>query len=93
MGLWISAVEWPLDLNNDGTPETIVTTNGSLISTLNILMIDGASQAGHKLSEGTYGNILPATALQRNWADYKYLKPVPTTAIQENPNLTQNPGW
>lgn len=93
MGLWISAVESPLDLNNDGTPETIVTTNGKLTSTLNILMIDGASEAGHKLSNGTYGNILPATALQRNWLDYKYVRPVPTTALQENPNLTQNPGW
>ena len=56
-------------------------------------MIDGASEAGHKLSRGTSGNILPSTALKRKWQDYKYVKPIPTTARQENPNLTQNPKW
>lgn len=93
MGLWISAVDTPLDLNGDGTPETLVTADVKKTSTLNILMIDAASEAGHKLSEGTHGNILPATALQRNWHDYKYVKPIPKTAIQENPALSQNPGW
>ena len=92
-GVWISAVDTPLDLNADGTPETIVTANPKLQSTLNILMIDGASEAGHKLSRGTSGNILPSTALERKWQDYKYVKPIPTTARQENPNLTQNPKW
>ena len=92
-GVWIAAVDTPLDLNADGTPETIVTANSKLQSTLNILMIDGASEAGHKLSKGTSGNILPATALERKWQDYKYVKPIPTTARQENPNLTQNPKW
>ena len=92
-GVCISAVDTPLDLNADGTPETIVTANPKLQSTLNILMIDGASEAGHKLSRGTSGNILPSTALERKWQDYKYVKPIPTTARQENPNLTQNPKW
>ena len=92
-GVWISAVDTPLDLNADGTPETIVTANPKQQSTLNILMIDGASEAGHKLSRGTSGNILPSTALERKWQDYKYVKPIPTTARQENPNLTQNPKW
>jgi len=93
MGLWISGVETPLDLNNDGTPETIVTTNSSLISPLKILLIDEASEAGNKLSNGTYGNILPNTAIEHTWRDYKYVRPIPITAIQENSNLTQNPGW
>lgn len=93
MGLWIPATETPLDLNNDGTPDTMVTNDVCKTSTLNLLMIDNASEAGHKLSNGTSGNILPATALQRNWHDYKYVRPVPATAIQENPNLSQNPGW
>ena len=45
-GVWISAVDTPLDLNADGTPETIVTANPKLQSTLNILMIDGAPRRG-----------------------------------------------
>lgn len=93
IGIWIPEIETPLDFNADGTPETIVTRNSKLSSTLNILQIDEASQAGHKLSEGSFGNILPNTALLHEWHDYKYVRPIPTTAIQENPNLSQNPGW
>ncbi len=93
IGLWISAVDTPLDLNADGTPETFVTADSGVSSTLRVLMIDAASEAGHKLSNGTYGNINPSTALQRNWHDYKYVRPIPTTALQENLNLSQNPEW
>ena len=93
IGIWITASETPLDLNGDGVNDCIVTADPNNKSPLKILFIDGASEAGHKLSEGTKGNILPATAIERKWHDYKYLKPIPTTARQENPNLSQNPGW
>ena len=74
--------------------ETRFTSSSAFsIATVAPKSIDNASEAGHKLSNGTSGNILPATALQRNWHDYKYVRPVPATAIQENPNLSQNPGW
>ena len=81
------------DLNGDGVNDCIVTSDPNNKSPLKILFIDGASEAGHKLSQGTSGNILPATAIERKWHDYKYVKPIPTTALQENPNLTQNPEW
>lgn len=29
----------------------------------------------------------------RKWLDYKYLRPIPRSAITRNPNLKQNPGW
>jgi starch-binding outer membrane protein, SusD/RagB family len=92
-GIWISKTDTPLDLNNDGKAESILTSNSKFTSALNILKIDSASEAGHKLSGGNHGIILPATALQRKWYDYKYVRPIPTTAIQENPNLEQNPQW
>jgi hypothetical protein len=93
VGVWIKAVDQPIDLNGDGTAETIVSANSSLKSTCNILPIDAASEVGNKLSNGTYGNILPATRLERNWQDYKYVRPIPSTARQENKNLSQNPQW
>ena len=93
IGIWITASETPLDLNGDGVNDCIVTADAKSKSPLKILFIDGASEAGHKLSKGTSGNILPATAIERKWHDYKYVKPVPTTARQENPNLSQNPEW
>lgn len=92
-GIWIAASETPIDLNGDGVNDCIVTSDPNNKSPLKILFIDGASEAGHKLSQGTSGNILPATAIERKWHDYKYVKPIPTTALQENPNLTQNPEW
>ena len=92
IGIYIPSVDTPIDLNGDLVPETLVTAKAT-ISNYKILYIDGASEPGHKLSEGTKGNILPATALERKWHDYKYVKPVPAIAITENPNLSQNPGW
>lgn len=92
IGIYIPSVDTPLDLNGDTEPETLVTAK-STVSKYKILYIDGASEPGHKLSEGTKGNILPATSLERKWHDYKYVKPVPAIAITENPNLSQNPGW
>ncbi len=93
IGIWIAAAETPIDLNGDGVNDCIVTSDPGNKSPLKILFIDGASEAGHKLSQGTSGNILPSTAIERKWHDYKYVKPVPTTARQENPNLSQNPEW
>lgn len=93
LGIYIPELDKPLDLDNDGVAETIVTTDDKKVSTLRILLVGAASQAGHILSEGVKGNIQPSTKLQRNWHDYKYLRPIPITAIQENPNLSQNPGW
>ncbi len=92
-GIWIEASEKELDLNNDGDPDTFVTSDAKSTSKLYKLMIDGASEAGHKLSEGTYGNILPATKLERKWQEYKYVKPIPSIAISANPKLDQNYGW
>ncbi len=92
-GIWIEAVETELDLNNDGEPDTFVTSDPKSTSKLYKLMIDGASEAGHILSEGTCGNILPATKLERKWQEYKYVRPIPSIAISQNPNLEQNYGW
>lgn len=54
-------------------------------------MIDGASEAGHKLSKGTSGNILPATALERKWQDHKYVRPIPTSHGRRIPTSRRIP--
>ncbi|MBQ9138910.1 MAG: RagB/SusD family nutrient uptake outer membrane protein [Alistipes sp.] len=92
-GIWIEASETELDLNYDGVKETMVTADKGNTTKMTVLYIDGASDIGHTLSEGTKGNIMTATKMERKWHDYKYVKPIPTSAIQENPNLQQNPGW
>lgn len=93
-GIWIEASEMPLDIDGDDEDDTIVTKNANLKSELNILYIDGAKASTHKLSHETYGNILPfCVNSDRKWHDYKYVHPVPQTALMQNSNLVQNKGW
>ena len=92
-GIYIPAVDMPLDLDLDGKAETVVTADKNFSGSLTTLYIDAASDAGHRLSNGTSGNIIPFTKNERTWRDYKYVRPIPTTALQANKNLTQNPEW
>lgn len=93
-GIWIPAIETPLDLDGDGVPDSFVSAEVTEKAGLKVLSIAN-SGAAHKLSEGDHGYILVATALcaEYSWHDYKYLRPIPASALLENPNLEQNPGW
>lgn len=95
-GIYIPVIEEPIDLNGDGTPETIVSAKITEKTGYRVLSIDGASSdLGNKLSGGNKGIILTGTAVTSTWAwkDYKYVKPIPAEAILENKNLEQNPEW
>lgn len=46
---------------------------------------------GFTLSEGTYGYLMYHYNVW--WDDKMYLYPIPTTAINVNPNIGQNEGW
>lgn len=95
-GMWIPAVETELDLNGDGKPETFVSAKLKEKAGFKVLPIDAASEEiQHKLSEGDHGNIIPATGVysRYKWEDYKYLHPIPKSALDVNPALGQNPGW
>ncbi len=82
-----------MDLDGDGTPDNVVTENTSVEGGLKYITVGANSEAGNILSEGDHGNLVPATKIERSWADYKYVRPIPTSALRENPNLTQNPEW
>lgn len=95
-GIYIPAIETPIDLNNDGAPETIVSAVFTEKTGYKVLPIDAASKdLGNKLSEGTKGIIKTGTVVTSTWSweDYKYLRPIPAEARLENKNLEQNPGW
>ena len=93
LGIYVPAMEEPMDLDDDGTPDNIVTANTSAEGGLKYITVGANSEAGNILSEGDHGNLVPATKIERSWADYKYVRPIPTSALQENPDLTQNPEW
>ena len=88
-GLYIPALDEPLDLNGDGEPDLCVTQQkaGSLKGVYYIVLSEGA----YTLSEGTSGRL--RYAVERNWSEKMYLRPVPRTALSVNPALGQNHGW
>ncbi len=53
--------------------------------------ITSAVSQGMTLSEGTYGYVQYHYDVW--WHDKMYLKPIPTTALNVNPDLGQNNGW
>jgi len=99
-GMWIPAIETDLDLDGDGTPDNIVSAvltekAGMKVLTINVDGKTEKSGNNHRLSEGDHGYILPyqANRAQYNWAEKKYLYPVPAATVTFNDNLDQNPGW
>ena len=84
-GLYIPALDTGFDLNGNGTIDLTVSETGT--ASRNRIVLGTA----YRLSNGTSGNL--EYVLNRLWLDKKYLRPVPASAIQMNPNLTQNPGW
>ncbi len=88
-GLYIPALDEPLDLNGDGEPDLCVTQQkaGSLKGVYYIVLSEGA----YTLSEGTSGRL--QYAVERNWSEKMYLRPVPRTALSVIPALGQNHGW
>lgn len=94
-GMWIPAINTALDLDGDGVNETWVSNTEKEKSGMKVLAIDSASSSGTVLSEGDHGYIKPHVNNYASyvWHDYKYLRPIPKSALLENGNLEQNPGW
>lgn len=94
-GMWIPAINTALDLDGDGVKETWVSNSETEKSGMKVLAIDSASSSGTVLSEGDHGYIKPHVNNYASyvWHDYKYLRPIPKSALLENGNLEQNPGW
>lgn len=86
-GIYIPALDTGYDLNGDGSVDLTVSESGSASNTRVVL---GAT---YRLTGGASGNLEYNYNLGRLWLDKKYLRPIPATAIQANPNLQQNPGW
>lgn len=88
-GIYIDQLEKGYDLNGDGTTDLTVSTTKA--SSATVIKLDNQL---FQLTEGTKGNLVFGQHLGLKWLDKKYLRPVPTGAIQVNPNLLpQNPGW
>lgn len=93
-GIYIPAMDKPLDLNGDGTYDVFVTSNTSYSGEYkSIAMYTGKNLKAVKIDDDPKGGYRLDYELNRAWNDNMYIYPVPEVVIQKNPNLKQNPGW
>ena len=95
-GIFIPALNTPLDMNGDGTYDAYFYDTD---------VIGDESYASIGVYVGTgKNNVLNVNPVQggylmkynyagRQWPQRQYLYPIPEAVIQLNPNLSQNPGW
>ena len=93
-GIYIPALDTPLDLNGDGTNDVFVTEDSKYSGPYkSIAMYTGANLKVVKLADDTKGGYRLNYEISRVWNDNMYIYPIPEIVIQKNPNLKQNPGW
>ena len=95
-GVYIPALEAPVDLNGDGAYDVYVTTDPNYQKTgtyKSIAMTLNAQQKAVKIADDPNGGYLLGYDMPRKWNDNMYIYPVPENVIQKNTALKQNPGW
>lgn len=93
-GIYIPALDEPLDLNGDGAYDVYVTEDASYSGQYkSIAMVMGDNQKAVKLDDDPKGGYKLYYEISRVWNDNMYIYPVPEIVIQKNTNLSQNPGW
>ena len=95
-GVYIPALEAPVDLNGDGAYDVYVTTDPNYQKTgtyKSIAMTLNAQQKAVKIDDDPNGGYLLGYDMPRKWNDNMYIYPVPENVIQKNTALKQNPGW
>lgn len=93
-GIYIPALNTPLDLNGDGVNDVYVTEDQNYSGDYNgIAMKTGDNQKVVRLDDDPAGGYRLDYQASRVWEDNMYIYPVPEVVIQKNGNLHQNPGW
>ena len=100
-GVYVPAINEPLDMNGDGVNETFFTdvapgdwgTQLGENATIAVELTD--QKTLKKLADDPNGGYVMEYVApnKRIWEDKMYLYPIPTQVGIMNPNLVQNPGW
>lgn len=85
-GIYVPVLDTQLDLNDDTKPDLVVTTNTNYPSGAYYKIVLGNTYRLNATNNLEY-------IINRKWEDKNYLRPIPKSAIVENPNLKQNTGW
>ena len=95
-GVYLPALDAPVDLNGDGVYDVYVTADANYQKSgtyKSIAMTLNDHQKAVKVSDDPAGGYLLGYEMPRKWNDNMYIYPVPENVIQKNDNLKQNPGW
>ncbi|ANI89599.1 starch-binding protein [Arachidicoccus ginsenosidimutans] len=92
-GMYVPKTGVRMDLNGDGVNDVLFYTQSSDTVGVRDVTLINVSKDPQKLDKGTYGNLNWLDNIQREWADYKYVYPIPFSDLQLNPKLGQNPDW
>lgn len=92
-GIYFAAKDTPYDLNNDGIMDVAVVDAEPPAASRVPGVVYVVLGSTYRLTNGTSGNLEFGFQQQREWSDKKYLRPIPTTAMQMNENLEQNYHW
>ena len=90
-GIYVPAMNTNYDLNGDGKADVcfVTKTPSSKVSGVQYREIGG----DFILTDQTKGYLVSYKNVERKWDNKKYVHPIPTSALNDNPNLGQNPGW
>lgn len=90
-GIYVPAMNVNYDLDGDGKADVCFVAKEPSPTTKGVqYRIIGSD---FQLTDGTSGNLVSYKNVERRWDDKKYVRPIPTKALNDNPNLGQNPGW
>ena len=92
VGLYVPAMDVLMDLNEDGKPDVsfVKKIPATKVPGVYYFLIDGDQT---KLSDGNSGNLIWLSNIRREWANFKYVYPIPFNDLALNPALKQNPLW
>ncbi|MGI6222629.1 MAG: RagB/SusD family nutrient uptake outer membrane protein [Prevotella sp.] len=94
-GMYIPALDTPLDVNGDEVPDVYFTKNANYSGPYSGICVKLEELLTvHSLEDDpNHGYRLYYDEKSHTWNDNMYLYPIPQQVIIENENITQNPGW
>ncbi|ADV42188.1 RagB/SusD family nutrient uptake outer membrane protein [Bacteroides helcogenes] len=94
-GVYIPALDTPLDMNGDGVNDVYITKDTKYSGEYNSILVKlGSTQTVQELADDpNHGYIYWYHITSRVWNDNMYLYPIPQEVRNINGSITQNPGW
>lgn len=98
-GIYVPALDVPLDLNEDGTPDVVFhkapPPSGipSTVTRINVSPTINGLPNSQRLKNDNSGEVIWLGNIPRKWEEKNYFYPIPEPDRTANPKLGQNPGW